>query len=319
MYDTRGTGSIEERTKHVKLQGFSGLYGEGSFTSHGMGAWVDPTPGSDRIRLFLVNHRPTIDPVTQALVLDENTGANSTIEIFETTVGSDTAQHIRTVAHPLLRTPNDVDGLGPDSFYVTNDHHIKRGKKKALDMFMPWTEVVFCDESHCKVAMEGLTFANGIAKAGDKDDIFYISSTASDKFYVVQSQADKSLVILDSVSVPYATDNVWSSPSSGAAYIAAFPNVQALTGRAFKNPATQGAHSAVIKVSKNIGSRDAFFGEKYKVEMLFEDDEIEGGDSPSGITGMAVDEAAGRLYLASLYQEWMYECKLTEVPRKLKV
>lgn len=109
------------------------------------------------MRIFLINHRPSLDGLINALILDETTGANSTVEIFETRVGSDVAQHVRTVGHPLMKTPNNVEPTGPDSFYFTNDHHVKRGHKKALDLVMPWTEVVHCDSKGCKVSFEGLT------------------------------------------------------------------------------------------------------------------------------------------------------------------
>lgn len=314
------TGSHTSRTKKLKLKGFHGLAGEGSLTVHGMGTWQDPS--SDRLRLFVVNHRPPVDAVTGAILLEEaQKGANSTIEIFETRLGSDEATHIRTIAHPLINTPNDVDGAGPDSFYVSNDHHVKRGHAKLLDMFLPLTNVVHCDEHDCKVALKGISFANGISKAGSGTHVdrktWFLSSTASDKFYVLEAQADHSLVITDTITLPYASDNIYS-PSSNphAAYLAVFPKTLSLVGDHFKNPREKGTPAGIMKISKNT-DHDAFFGEKWKVERYYEDGSYD-PESPSGITGVAVDEERGKLYLASLYQPYMWMCDVYEQPQRVK-
>lgn len=315
------TGSHSSRTKKLKLNGFHGLNGEASLTVHGMGTWQDPH--SDILRLFIVNHRPPLDALTGAVSFElAQHGGNSTIEIFETRLGSDEATHIRTVAHPLISTPNDVDGYGPDSFYVTNDHHVKRGHRKLLDLLLPLTNVVYCDAHDCKEVLTGIKFANGISKAGSgssKDEhTWFLSSTSSDKFYILESSPiDHSLVITDQIKLPYATDNVYSPPSDPyTAYVAIFPKAHPDLGNHFHHPREYGVPAAIAKISKNTDN-DAFFGEKWKVERYFEDDSYD-PESPSGITGVAVDQARGNFFLASLYQPYMWMCNVVDNPQRLR-
>lgn len=121
-------------------------------------------------------------------------------------------------------------------------------------------------------------------------------------------------MLQDTIKYPYLTDNLYTTKSGGV-YIASFPSLHSLSAH-FATPRKVGAHTLVAKLSKNTGG-DAFFGEKYKVEKIFEDDSLS-ADSPSGITGMAVDESTGKMYLASLLQEFMWECDLYEEPVRMK-
>ena len=88
---------------------------------HGM----DVVPSSaDPTQLFVyaINHRVP-DPHLDSFQV----GANSSIEVFKTKVGSTTLEYVATVENELISTPNDVLG-SPDgtSFYVTNDFGFKK-------------------------------------------------------------------------------------------------------------------------------------------------------------------------------------------------
>lgn len=270
VIDTRAEGGFSTRTTKVKLANFPGLFGEGSFTSHGFGVWQDPSD-ANKIRLFLVNHRPSIDYANGGVYLDNaKVGANSTIEIFETILGSDVAEHVRTYVHPLIRTPNDVEPAGPDSFYVSNDHHVKSGLRKELDMLLPLTDVVYCDEAGCKVALSKAQYANGIGgytspQTGART--YYLSQTSSASKLVLTPQEDNTLIVADTLHIPLGSDNVYVSPTSGAAYFVLFPDAIHLTSKHFKEPRKHGSASMVLKVEKNdpLKDREAFFGQKYKV------------------------------------------------------
>jgi hypothetical protein len=77
----------------------------------------DPT----QLYVYLVNHRKPLGRQDAREV-----GADSSIEIFKTTIGGDTLTHLKTVEDPIVLTPNDVVGSSDGrSFYFTNDHGSK--------------------------------------------------------------------------------------------------------------------------------------------------------------------------------------------------
>lgn len=114
MYDTR-SGKVTQVTipnlpAHL----------DGKLHLHAIEAWIDPKD-SDKLTFFLNNHGVPVSASGE--VQDPHVvGADSTVEIFETRLGSDTWKHVKTVRHPLLRTPNNLVATGPRSFYATNDH-----------------------------------------------------------------------------------------------------------------------------------------------------------------------------------------------------
>lgn len=86
---------------------------------HGIALWRDVVDPS-KLTLFVNSHRPPKDRS-----LGHVQGADSVIEIFETTVGSHEARHVKTVKHDLIRTPNNMVATGPRTFYASNDHRYK--------------------------------------------------------------------------------------------------------------------------------------------------------------------------------------------------
>lgn len=57
----------------------------------------------------------------------------SRIEIFHHILGSNSARHIRTIHHPLIRTPNDIYSIAPGDLLVTNDHRYRAGFLRTLE------------------------------------------------------------------------------------------------------------------------------------------------------------------------------------------
>jgi arylesterase/paraoxonase len=104
---------------------FHGIKGDGTLNLHGMDIRADPH--TDTLAILLVNHRPPFHPVTRQPLDAARVGANSTIELFQTTVGSDTMVHVRTFSNDVIRTPNDVAWVNDRAFVFTNDHSTKTG------------------------------------------------------------------------------------------------------------------------------------------------------------------------------------------------
>lgn len=100
---------------------------------HGMDVVVS-AQNPEHLFVYLVNHRiPLGDrPASE-------TGADSVVEIFETTLGSASMSHVKTVEdNSVIITPNSVTG-SPDgkSFYVTNDHGERTGLVRTFLQSLP--------------------------------------------------------------------------------------------------------------------------------------------------------------------------------------
>lgn len=106
-------------------EGFTGNHGDGTFNLHGFDVRVDER--TDSLHFILINHRPPFHPVTGELLNPDKTGANSTIEHFESKVGSSSMKHVKTYADGTVKTPNRVAWVSEHAFAFTNDHSEKIG------------------------------------------------------------------------------------------------------------------------------------------------------------------------------------------------
>ena len=110
------TGSKMQRLELDKFPHARGL------SVHGMDV-VPSSTDSKTLFVYLVNHRAPSDGQDPAKV-----GADSSIEIFQTTVGSRKLKHLKTVEDAIILTPNDIVGSADGkSFHFTNDHGYKIG------------------------------------------------------------------------------------------------------------------------------------------------------------------------------------------------
>lgn len=112
------TGSFTYRV--LKMPGYSGVAGDGKLQV----VSVSGTKSADgsQINLYLVNNRPSVDPKTGTMLDNTKTGANTTIDVFSTTPGSDFMKHVKTFADAQISTPNNVAVTKDGGFFFTNDH-----------------------------------------------------------------------------------------------------------------------------------------------------------------------------------------------------
>ncbi|PWN52209.1 calcium-dependent phosphotriesterase [Violaceomyces palustris] len=302
ILDTKAQGPISSRIKKISPS----LYHD-SLNVHGFDVHVVPTASSEikpTLRIFAVNHRPPIDPLTHTALDPHKVGANSTVELFETTLGESKMRHIRTYAFPEIRTPNMPAAVGPDSFLVTNDHLRKVGHARILELFKASSDIAYCDTQGCRVAISPLAFPNGIIRSPNQPNTFFAASSVEAKIRVLELQADKSLVLIDEIRTGYPADNL-SVDSQGRVYVAVFPKILHTSAQHFPDPVHVHTPSAVLRISPN-EAQSRFFGEKYKVEKIFEDD----GENASGVTVGLFDEEEDKLYLGGVSQPFTAICQL---------
>lgn len=112
------TGSFTYRV--LQTLGYHGVAGDGRL--HVVS--VSGTKSADGFNnnLYLVNNRPSVDAATGVWLDNTKVGANSTIEVFSTTPGSDFMRHVKTFADDQVSTPNNVAITADGGFFFTNDH-----------------------------------------------------------------------------------------------------------------------------------------------------------------------------------------------------
>ena len=92
--------------------------------------------------------------------------------------------------------------------------------------------------------------------------------------------------------------------SKGAIWAAGLPKVLTTREHILDPVQTPSAPSSVFKITLNIGE-SSFYGEKYSVEKVLEDD----GTKISGITSAVHDAIRGRLFMHGVVGESLIVCK----------
>jgi arylesterase/paraoxonase len=149
--------------------------------------------GADGKRtLFAVNHA----------------GGKHTIEIFD--VDGKTLTHRQTVSGDALVSPNDVVGVGPDSFYVTNDHAYVSGWMRTVEDFGRFrvSTVQYFDGKIFMAAIRGLGGSNGINVSSDGKSL-YVSAASERTVYAYDRNLQTgALTRRSAVEVPGFPDNI---------------------------------------------------------------------------------------------------------------
>ncbi|KAI0162359.1 serum paraoxonase/arylesterase family protein [Xylariaceae sp. FL1272] len=150
------------KSQELSLENF-----EGTFVTHGISLFTDPED-PNKVYIFMVNHLPNSKWVPGST--EEK--AASQVELFLHNVGSNSATHIRSIVHPMIRTPNDLLAISPNEFLVTNDHFYRDGRSRILETifssFKSWTDLLmirFDDEKvNATVALDTIGTNNGLGR-----------------------------------------------------------------------------------------------------------------------------------------------------------
>jgi arylesterase/paraoxonase len=121
-------GIYDPATSSLRKLTLSGFTDSRGYNSHGM----DVVQSSSSVHpselfVYLVNQRPPVD--WDASKGEKVEFLNPSVEIFRmSALASGTLEHVKTIEHELIQSPNDLVG-SPDgkSFWVTNDGSHARG------------------------------------------------------------------------------------------------------------------------------------------------------------------------------------------------
>ncbi|CAK7216688.1 hypothetical protein SCUCBS95973_002891 [Sporothrix curviconia] len=210
--------TIDPKTFKSTRLAFAGF--DSPFVTHGIDVIADPgRPEGEAVYIFAVNHLPNPDYPGNGAV----PAARSRVELFHHVVGSAVARHVRSIDHPLIRTPNDIAAVSPTELYVTNDHYYRGGALRQLEDVVAaarWTDVVHVriEDSAAaspsggldvSVALAHVHNANGISRGRTADEII-VSSCASGVLNVCRRQLSGPAaldIVHRSVKADFVIDN----------------------------------------------------------------------------------------------------------------
>ncbi|ORY58393.1 uncharacterized protein BCR38DRAFT_377014 [Pseudomassariella vexata] len=283
--------SFDMRT--LETPGFFGTDGDGRLHLVGF-AGSDDEPGD--IRLWVINTKPSVDPITGEFLDNSKVGANSTVELFKTGAGATTLEHIKTFFHSQIATPNKVTALGGphDGFYYTNDHGtVKTGLGYALSPLLAKADVSFCDDTTCRTVVPGLKYPNGLVKG--HDGLIYVPSASIGGIDVFEPLPDHGLKKIDHIDVDYSLDNL-NVDASGDIYAAAFPIAkQILDG--FNDPLNSFPAATALRIRKTLSG--------YEVTKVIED---RNGEVLPATTTVLHDTKTGKLFMSSVFSPFISIC-----------
>lgn len=202
------------KSRRLKFENFNG-----PFVTHGIDVIPDTKkPEGEAVYILAINHVPETQPSGA-----KGPGARSQLEVFHHVIGSSSAKHLRSVWHPLIRTPNDIFAASPTSIYVSNDHLYRdHGPMRTIeDLYSgaKWTETVHLQLDSltaadsavgvsARVALSGMHNNNGLGHGRSEREIL-ISSCTSGVMLIGQVPAggEGNITLTDSVEFPHIVDN----------------------------------------------------------------------------------------------------------------
>jgi arylesterase/paraoxonase len=245
------------------------------FQPHGIGLFVGEA-GHDV--LFVINHQ----------------GGEHRIDVFDLMEGE--LIHREALTSPMLVSPNDIVAVGPDRFYVTNDHRYPSGWKRTLEDYLRLrrSNVLFYDGSEFVQAAAGIGYANGINVSPDGKLIYVCSITAGGLHIYDWEPVSGKLELRETIDLRTGVDNI-ELDADGDLWIGAHPQLLA-TAKHFKDKETI-SPSQVLHLTPRAGGG-------YDVEEVY----LDTGAEISASTVAAV--RGNRLLIGAIFEPKFLDCRM---------
>ncbi|KAK4869767.1 hypothetical protein LT330_005491 [Penicillium expansum] len=187
------------------------------FSTHGIDVIADPKQ-SNAVYIYAVNHKPNA-AYFEAGEPEDVPKAGSQIELFHHILSSNSIRHVRSINHPLIRTPNDLYAINPVSFYVTNDHFYREGPMRLIEdswRDAKWSNIIHVQIAdlaskdapiEASVALTGLRNNNGLGHGRTDNEIIICSAMSGEMFLATQHESNYSISIDTSFSFGSVADN----------------------------------------------------------------------------------------------------------------
>jgi arylesterase/paraoxonase len=185
---------------------------------------VNLTPDADRdfrphgISLFVRQGGPDV-----LFVINHQQGEHR-IDLFDLKDGG--LKLRKSLTSPMLVSPNDIVGVGPESFYLTNDHRHPTGWKRILEDYLRLrrSNVVYYDGSEFVEAASGIGYANGINVSPDGRMLYVCAVTEGSLHIYDRDPVSGRLEQRDEIDLDTGVDNI-EVDAEGDLWIGAHPKL----------------------------------------------------------------------------------------------
>ena len=158
----------------------------------------------------------------------------------------------------MLVSPNDIDLINENQFYVTNDHGFSKPFFKLFEDYLQMSKsnILFYNGSDFIEIVTDLQMANGINISRDKITV-YCAETIGQKLNIYRrNQLDNSLSLLESIKLDSGLDNI-EIDLDGNLYIGSHPKLFDFVKHA--KDKTHISPSQVFKISPDYTVIDEIF------------------------------------------------------------
>ncbi|ESZ95425.1 hypothetical protein SBOR_4166 [Sclerotinia borealis F-4128] len=268
--------------------GYKGVDSHNSLDVHGFD--VEYMPDS-RLRFWMINHRPPVDE--SGNFLDAATlGANSTVEVFDLAPGSTKLEYVKTIADPIIQTPNGIAATRDGGILFLTYAQIR-----SLDMVIGGGNIAMCGFDNQCYSGPSNRFPNGIVQG--QDGLYYVASSIRGKVTVYSLETNHTLTQVDEIDLHMPLDNL-SVDANGDILAAGFPDILKLI-KSVTEP-TVNVPSTAFRIRK-FDAADG--GWKYVVTKILEDIEAK---VLSASTSVAHDPKTGRLFFGAITAPFVVVC-----------
>lgn len=201
----------------------------------------------------------------------------------------------RTVQSNQFISPNDLVAVGPEQFYVSNDHGFVSGILRLLEdyLMLPLSNVVFFDGEQAQEVASNISYANGINVNADGDRL-YLASVTSLTLYVYERDINThQLTLIDKINTGTGIDNI-EIDEQGDLWLGAHPQLLKFVSHA--KDIKKRSPSEIIKVKSSDDS--------YAIETIYRS----AGDPISGSSVAAVK--GNRMLIGSVFDPLFLDCEL---------
>lgn len=244
------------------------------FSPHGVSLYVGP---DGRATLLVVNHERM----------------HHTVEVYDW--DGQALSHRKTIADPMMVSPNDVHALDHERFFVTNDHANPPGFARTIEEYFrrEISNVLYYDGSRFREAASGIGLPNGVNASPDGRTL-YVASTITGSIRVFDLDAPKGTISPKGrIELGSGPDNI-DVDTDGRLWVACHPKLLTFV-RHVSDPAVL-APSQVFRIDPAGG----------KVEEMF----LDLGSAISASSVAAFHH--GRMLVGTVFDPKFLDCRLRD-------